>query len=399
MNWLNANTVIYQILIDRFAVPAPKATAPRPELDPYDEVLPPDDSQPVFCGGNIRGIIEHFPHIAGLNVNAIWLSPFYKGEAYHGYHVTDLYSVDPHFGTEADLKELIDLAHKHNIRVIADFVPNHVSCKHPYFIDAQTNIRSQYRDWFTFTAWPNKYLTFLDVKELPKLNLDNLDARRHVIEAAEKWLDLGLDGYRLDHIQGPSDSFWKAFFGVLNTKYYDKVYIGEAWLDGVTILHLKTINTPNKFFAWLRGTPYLMQHYLEFFPSVLDFGFIELARKFAEGKMTREHFYEQAVLHAGANYKHATPTFIDNHDMDRFMLIVHNDIERYKDIVRIQFELPLPVIIYQGEEYAMSQTKHIADYRVHGDLAVRKMMPWQKGNGMLYDFYKEIIMKKVHHQI
>lgn len=399
MTWLSPTTVIYQIFIDRFAVPKAQPDPLHPEIDPNDKSMRPDDCKPVFCGGSLRGIIEHFPHIAGLGVNAIWLSPFYKGDAYHGYHPTDLYAVDPHFGNEADLKELIELCHKNNIKIIADFVPNHVSNKHPFFVDAQQHPNSKYHDWFYFTHWPNGYLTFLDIRELPKLNLDNLDTRAHVIEAAEKWMDMGLDGLRLDHIPGASDEFWKAFFGVMTKKYPEAVYIGEAWLDGVTLRHLKTINTPNKLLTWFKGTRYLMQHYLEFFPSVLDFEFLALARKYAEGHLRRDQFHEQAVLHAGSVYKWCTPTFLDNHDTDRFMRLVANDVERYKDVARIQFELPLPVIIYQGSEFGMSQDHFKDEYPEHGDLAARKMIPWQKGSGMLYDFYKEMIAKKTHPQL
>jgi glycosidase len=398
MTWLGPNTVIYQIFIDRFAVAKGNATPTVPGIDPADKIIPPDDSKPIFCGGSLRGIIERFDHISGLGVNAIWLSPFYKGEAYHGYHPTDLYAVEPRFGTEADLKELIALCHKNNIKIIADFVPNHVSNKHPYFLDAQQNLRSKYYNWFYFTAWPNKYLTFLDIQELPKLNLENLDTRAYVIEAAEKWLDMGFDGLRLDHVQGASDGFWKAFFGVMLTKYPDAAFIGEAWLDNIKLTELKTIRTPNKLFAWFRGTPYLMNHYLEFFPSVLDFEFAALARKYAEGKLRRDEFHEQAVLHAGSEFKWSTPTFLDNHDMDRFMFVVGNDVERYKDVARIQFELPLPVVLYQGAEFGMSQDKWKDSYHDNGDLAVRRMIPWQKGSGMLYDFYRDLIQKKTHPQ-
>lgn len=398
MTWLNPNTVIYQILIDRFAIAKSDCGPAAPGTSPCDKFATPDDTKPIFCGGSLRGIIERFPHIAGLGINALWLSPFYKGEAYHGYHPTDLYAVDPRFGTEADLKELILLCHKNNIKIIADFVPNHVSNKHPYFLDAEANYNSKYHGWFYFENWPKKYLTFLDVHELPKLNLDNLEVRAYIIGAAEKWLDIGFDGLRLDHVQGASDEFWKAFFGVLTKKYPDAAYIGEAWLDNTTLLHLKTINTPHKLLAWYKGTPYLMNHYLEFFPSVLDFEFNALARKYAEGNMKREQFHEEAILHAGAEYRWSTPTFLDNHDMDRFMFVVKNDVERFKDIARIQFELPLPVVIYQGTEFGMSQERSKDSIGAYGDLAARKLIPWQKGDGMLYDFYKDLIAKKTKPQ-
>ena len=72
------------------------------------------------------------------------ISPFYKCSEYHGYHVTDFFEIDPRFGTINDLKKLIEITHKLNIKIIADFVPNHCSNMHPYFIDAQKNKNSKY---------------------------------------------------------------------------------------------------------------------------------------------------------------------------------------------------------------------------------------------------------------
>ena len=93
-NWFK-NTVIYHILIDRFAG--------------YN--LPEKWDRPNFIGGNLQGIKEKIPYLKELGVNTIWISPFYKTSEYHGYHVTDFFDVDPHFGTKKDLKILIECLH------------------------------------------------------------------------------------------------------------------------------------------------------------------------------------------------------------------------------------------------------------------------------------------------
>ncbi|MDG6219386.1 MAG: alpha-amylase family glycosyl hydrolase [Candidatus Thermoplasmatota archaeon] len=115
-NWIK-KAVIYQILIDRFAGYDPKKNWKKPQ----------------FIGGNLKGIIDSLSYLKNLGVNAIWISPFYKTSAYHGYHITDFYKVDPHFGNKNDLKRLIDLIHQNDMYIIADFVPNHVSKYHPFF--------------------------------------------------------------------------------------------------------------------------------------------------------------------------------------------------------------------------------------------------------------------------
>ena len=125
------NAVIYHIFIDRFAGYKQK-----------------DWNKPVFLGGNIKGIIEKLSYLQDLGVNTLWISPFYKTSAYHDYHITDFFKVDSHFGTLSYIKKLIKEVHKVNMHIVADFVPNHCSYKHPYFLDAQENKNSKYFNWF-----------------------------------------------------------------------------------------------------------------------------------------------------------------------------------------------------------------------------------------------------------
>lgn len=128
------DSIIYQILIDRFAG--------------FNSVNNWD--KPQFLGGNIKGITEKLPYLKELGINTIWISPFYKCSEYHGYHITDFFEVEPRFGSMKDLQELIESSHKINIKIIADFVANHCSNIHPFFIDAQNNKNSKYRNWFYF---------------------------------------------------------------------------------------------------------------------------------------------------------------------------------------------------------------------------------------------------------
>ena len=113
------HAIIYHILIDRFS-----------------NTLPLLSDKPVFLGGTIRGIIEKIPYLKDLGIDTIWISPFYKTSAYHGYHITDFFQVDTHFGTKKDLITLIESIHQNNMHIIADFVPNHCSRHHPFFQEA-----------------------------------------------------------------------------------------------------------------------------------------------------------------------------------------------------------------------------------------------------------------------
>ncbi len=380
-DWFN-NTVIYQILIDRFAGFNSSENWEKPE----------------FLGGNIKGIIEKLPYLEKLGVNTIWISPFYKTSEYHGYHITDFFQVEPHFGTTKDIKDLIEAVHKKNMYIITDFIPNHCSNMHPYFQDAQKNKSSEYRSWFYFDKWPEKYRCFLSIKQLPKINLDYPNARAYIINAAKHWLSLGFDGYRLDHCIGPSHNFWQEFTTEIKKIFPNVVLIGEAWMKSIRFNELKTINIKNKFLKWLFGdsSDKLLMEYVGELDGVLDFKFQELINSYiAKDNLTKKDFYYQLKRHYGKypeNYY--LPTFLDNHDMNRFLFECKNNIKKLKQAAEIQFSIHQPHIIYYGTELGMTQKNSIWSFSAHGDLQARRPMNWDKTDSNLQLFYRSLIKGK-----
>jgi glycosidase len=378
VDWFKG-TVIYHILIDRFAGFKSTENWERPE----------------FLGGNIKGIIEKLSYLEGLGIKTIWISPFYKTSEYHGYHITDFFKVDQHFGTINDIKELIEKVHKKDMKIIADFVPNHCSKNHPYFQDAQRKKNSEYRNWFYFDKWPDNYRCFLSIKQIPKINLENEDARAYIINAAKHWLSLGFDGYRLDHCIGPSHNFWQEFKREIKKMFPNVVLIGEAWMKGIKFKELKTINIRNKFIKWLFGSSsdILLAEYIGELDGVLDFRFQELIKSYiATGNIGKEDFYNELKSH----YKkyperYYLPTFLDNHDMNRFLFDCKNDKEKLKQAAKIQFSVSQPNIIYYGTEIGMSQDKSIWSFTSHGDLQARRPMDWENIDSDLEKFYRSLI--------
>jgi glycosidase len=363
--------VIYHILIDRFA-----------GFKSEDKWW-----EPIFLGGNIKGIIEKLPYLQDLGITTLWISPFYETSEYHGYHITNFYKVEPNFGCIEDLKELISRVHELGMHIIADFVPNHCSKEHPYFKDAQEDKDSPYFDWFYFTKWPQEYLCFLNVKSLPKINLMNEKARAHVIGAAKYWLSLGLDGFRLDHVIGPPHFFWRIFSKEIKDSYPDAILIGEAWMRGIKRRDLKTINVRNRYLKWILGasSDSLFKEYIGELDGVLDFKFQELIRSYVNNPskvleiLSKRTFPEDYFL----------PTFLDNHDMDRFLFQCGNDKEKLMAAARIQFKIDQPPIIYYGTEVGMTQSKPISG--LHGDLQARQPMRWRNQDKALHNFYKKLI--------
>jgi len=179
--------------------------------------------------GDLRGIIENLDHIRSkhhsLGIDAIWISPFYTSPMIDmGYDVSDYKNVDPIFGTLDDFKTLIAEAHARGIRVVIDYVPNHTSNEHPWFKEAVSNPSSSKRDYYIWrkpapngtvpnnwvslfggSAWEfdrlsGEYYLHSFFKEQPDLNWENPELREEMKNVLRFWLDLGVDGFRMDAV-------------------------------------------------------------------------------------------------------------------------------------------------------------------------------------------------------
>jgi alpha-glucosidase len=173
--------------------------------------------------GDLRGIIERLDHLEWLGVDAIWLSPVtVSPNADWGYDVADFRAVEPELGTMAELEELIGDAHGRGIRVLLDFVPNHTSAQHPWFVEARTSARAPHRDWYVWAdpgpdgappnnwvssfggpAWTldeasGQYYLHNHLSEQPDLNWWNEDLRDEFDDIVGFWFDRGIDGFRVD---------------------------------------------------------------------------------------------------------------------------------------------------------------------------------------------------------
>ena len=179
--------------------------------------------------GDLPGITAHLDDLVWLGVDAIWLSPFYRSPMRDfGYDVADFCAVDPLFGTLADFDALVAAAHARGLRVLVDWVPNHSSDQHPWFVAARSSRDDPQRDWYvwrdpgphgelpnnwtsTFTqgapAWtldPGSGQLYLHqfLPEQPDLNWANPDVEAAMHDTLRFWLDRGVDGFRMDVIHG-----------------------------------------------------------------------------------------------------------------------------------------------------------------------------------------------------
>ena len=175
--------------------------------------------------GDLRGVIEKLDYLQDLGINCIWLLPIFPSPLLDdGYDISDFRSIHPDFGTLQDFKELISQAHKRNIRLITDLVLNHTSSAHPWFQEARKSRQSKYRDYYVWSDTDEKYpgarIIFLDTEtsnwawdeeagqyywhrffsSQPDLNYDNPEVQREMLDVMKFWLDMGIDGFRMDAI-------------------------------------------------------------------------------------------------------------------------------------------------------------------------------------------------------
>ncbi len=173
--------------------------------------------------GDLQGVIDHLDHLHWLGVDGIWLSPVtVSPDSDWGYDVTDYCAIQPALGTFAEFDALVGRAHVLGMRVLVDFVPNHTSDRHPWFVDARSSRTARHRDWYVWadpgpdgappnnwvssfggSAWTlehttGQYYLHNHLVEQPDLNWWNDDVRAEFDDIARFWFDRGVDGFRID---------------------------------------------------------------------------------------------------------------------------------------------------------------------------------------------------------
>lgn len=242
---LDSDDVLYLIMLDRFADGDPANNRPPQSPNLYDRA-----KARAYHGGDLRGIRDHLDYLRDLGVTAIWLTPIVDNDNaseqdYHGYGAVNEYAVEEHFGTLADLQDLVVSAHREGLKIILDFVPNHIGPRHPWVVsppelDWFHGTRSQHTTStgdFQFLADPHAPPRYWrNVVEgwfagiLPDMNQENPDVAQYFIENALWWAEeTGIDGYRLDTFPYVGRHFWSEFHLALRHAYPRFTTVGEVF--------------------------------------------------------------------------------------------------------------------------------------------------------------------------
>ncbi|OWR31314.1 alpha-amylase [Saccharibacillus sp. O23] len=344
--------------------------------------------------GDLKGLTEKLDYLNDgdpsttddLGVGGIWLMPILESPSYHGYDVTDYDRVNPDYGTEEDLRRLIEEAHKRGIKVIMDLVVNHTGKDHPWFEDSASGREAKHRDWYVWAedqgkqpvgqsaagsgnpwhpAGSGHYMgTFWD--GMPDLNFDNPEVRKEMIRVGQHWLGLGLDGYRLDaakHIYEDSTSdrspatteknvaWWQEFRAAMQEKNPDVYLVGEIWENSPAAV-----------------APYLNQAFDSGFDFGLAEGLVGAVKNGRAGSAVSRlpDYYRLFGEASGGSFVDAA--FLTNHDQDRVMTQLGGDVNKMKVAAALLLTLPGNPFIYYGEEIGMLGAKP--------DEQIREPMLW-----------------------
>ena len=330
-------------------------------------------------GGDIKGITSHLEYIDTMGFTAIWSSPLLTNnmpsQSYHGYAITDLYEVDPRYGTLADYRELADKSREKGIKLIMDQVANHCGSEHWWMKDLP------FKDWVNFqenfenngalitsnhrrTSNQDLYASKSDKKgntdgwfvaTMPDLNQKNPFMAKYIIQNSIWWIEtIGLSGIRQDTYPYPDKDFMSNWAGAIMAEYPNFSIVGEEWSYNPLLIGY-----------WQKGANN-RDGYASNLTSTMDFA---MQRNVVDAINEKESWDTGLVkMYEGLanDFHYATPkdimVFPDNHDMSRIYTQLNGDLENTK--MALSFYLMMPRIpqIYYGTEILMDDFEKPGDH-------------------------------------
>jgi cyclomaltodextrinase len=349
-NWQSSQTV-YEIFVDRFKRGKSFDEKVKGGLYGRDggsvrewDTFPRRESHGLdFFGGDIEGIIDKLDYIKNLNANVIYLTPIFLASTNHKYDTHD-FTIDPQFGDERIFKELIEEAHKREIKIIIDGVFNHVGVDGVWFNrskkygsgGAYNDPHSPFKEFFEFRSWPNEYRSWLDIKLLPELRLENEELRKILFTGEDsvikRYLRMDVDGWRLDCAHDLGHEINALIVKSSKSVKNDAYVVGEA------------SGYPNEWFTKSR------------LDGVMNYYFANIVSNTLNRKLSPELLktgLDRMVDENGIDALSRSWNMISSHDTPR-MNSIFKDVDVKKIAVAFQIAFPGNPLIYYGEENGMN---------------------------------------------
>jgi alpha-glucosidase len=370
-------SVVYEIFPDRFASTGlgvePPSWAVRRDWDDLPIQQLGMKSQYELFGGDLLGVERHLDHVDSLGANAIYLTPVFPAGSVHRYDSTTFDRVDPLLGGDEALASLLVAAHARGIRVVGDLTTNHVGVGH---------------DWFGshpgfFYVDGDRYESWMGVRTLPKLNWTSGGLREQMARVVRRWLDFGLDGWRIDvaNMTGRhgEDELAHEAARVVRRAAGDALVVaehghdyrhdveGDGWHG---VMNYSGFLRP--VWWWLRDASFARDPFRWDFPAPIFTG----AQSVASMRAFRAGVPWQSTLHSW--------TLLDSHDSPRFRTVTRSR-ERQLVGVGLQMTTPGVPMVFAGDELGLEGA--------WGEDA-RRTMPWRRRDAWdtaLLDGYRRLI--------
>ena len=337
--------------------------------------------------GDLKGIIKRLDYLndgdafsgKSLGVEGIWLTPIFTSSSYHKYNVDNYYEIDPKFGTQKDLEDLIKACHKRGIKIILDLVINHTGRDNEWFKNFNVaqkggDIQDPYYNFYSYYREGEEYpvgrrfqkLLGIDVyyecnfdTSMPELNFDDEGVRKAVLDVAKYYLDLGVDGFRFDAAKyiylGEIDKnveFWNWYMGELRKIKPDIYTVAEVWdADSITDKYFDALNCFDFAVSQVNGL---------------------IAETAKAGDANRFTSYMEKYLGRinGLNEDAMIVPFISNHDMDRAAGYLTPASYNMQFAANLYILSPGSPFIYYGEEIGMRGSRGSANTDANRRLAM-----------------------------
>lgn len=370
-DWVR-NAIFYQIFPDRFS----NGDISNDPADITSWGLKPTVDN--FFGGDLKGITKRLDYLQDLGINALYLTPIFKARSNHKYDTYDYFEIDPNFGNKQEFKNLVEEIHKRDMYIVLDGVFNHCGYDSVLFNDVKERGKnSKYYSWFNVFSYPIEkdevnYQSCGGTWYLPKINLENPDARNYLIDVARYWIkEYKIDGWRLDVPWKIPISFWQQFREELKTEFPDIYLVGEIWRD------------PS---IWVQGDTFdgIMNYSLR--NCILDYCVYD--------RMDAEDFNYELLMQSRVfgNNIYGQLNLLGSHDTPRIMTECHEEINRIQLAITFLLTYIGTPMIYYGDEIGLIG---------ENDPDCRRCMPWgheSDWNLSIKKYYKKMIQARKEHK-
>ena len=376
------DAVFYQVFPDRLARSG-RVPAPGP-LEPWDA----EPTMYGFKGGDLYGVISHLDRLAAMGITALYLNPVFASASNHRYHTDDYEHVDLLLGGNEALRQLLDEAHTREMRVVLDGVFNHSGRGWwPFHHVLENGMHSPYREWFylsdgvragtqELSPFPDAaqlaeidrrhasgaprgsvsrevlgYECWWDLPALPKINLDQPQARDYILGIAEKWIRFGIDGWRLDVAEEIGGDFWREFHARVRAADPEAYIVAEIW-------HHKP--------EWLQGD--MFDAFMNYPLTLALMGFCAQDRLDTSAPLPFEYVGRLDPIDADElwarieelrrlNHPEVTAVqlnLLGSHDTPRLRTLCSGDLDSVRLAMLLQLTLPGAPCVYYGDEIGMT---------------------------------------------